>query len=114
MIDRNYQTYEERIAAEKTEREQRNSLGKGIFAILLALFVLWFIFGFLGSFFTKSPERISHGNTIEPSQTITRPRQDLNPTVPVPYSHKDMRSPSFYQQNSSEERIQPSADQGVQ
>ncbi|MBB5072956.1 hypothetical protein HNQ69_000060 [Bartonella callosciuri] len=51
MIDRNYETYEEHIASEKKEREQLNSIGKGIFAILLGLFIIWLIFGFLGSFF---------------------------------------------------------------
>lgn len=91
MIDRNYQTYEERIAAKKTKHEQHNSIWKGIFVILLTLFILWFIFGFLGSFFTKSPERISHYNTTESSQTVTTPRKDLNPISPVPHNYKDTR-----------------------
>ncbi|KEC54495.1 membrane protein [Bartonella koehlerae] len=113
MINRSYQTYGERIAAEKTEREQRNSIWKGIFAILLTVFILWFIFGFLGSFFTKSPQRISHYNTTESSRIVTSPRKDLNPTSPVPYNYKNTRSPSFYEQSSSEERIQPNMNQGV-
>ncbi|WP_273756747.1 hypothetical protein [Bartonella sp. MM73XJBT] len=89
MINRNYHTYEERIAEEQKEREQRNAIGKGILAILLALFLLWFIFGFLGSFFEKSPEHVSHYNTTESSQTITTPKKDLNPTIPVPYTYRD-------------------------
>lgn len=98
MIDRNYHTYEERTAAEQKEREQRNAIGKGILAVLLALFLLWFIFGFLGSFFEKSPERISHYNTTESSQTITTPKTDLNPTSPVPYSYKDQGLPLSHEQ----------------
>lgn len=99
MIDRNYHTYEERIAAEQKEREQRNAIGKGILAVLLALFLLWFIFGFLGSFFEKSPEHISHYNTTESSQTITTPRKDLNQTSSVPYGYKEQESPLSYEQN---------------
>ncbi|GAA5105349.1 hypothetical protein [Bartonella jaculi] len=93
MIDRNYQTYEERIATEKKEREQLNSIGKGIFAILLGLVIIWFVFGFFGSFFEKSPERISHYNTTESSQTITTPRKDLNPAPQAPYTYKNTTSP---------------------
>ncbi|EJF75832.1 hypothetical protein HWV54_00780 [Bartonella alsatica] len=103
MIDRNYSTYEERMAAEKKEREQRNSIGKGILAIFLALFIIWFIFGFLGSFFEKSPERISHYNTTESSQTITSTKKNLNPTSAVPYTYKSQRLPLFHEQNPSEE-----------
>ncbi|WP_208441762.1 hypothetical protein [Bartonella raoultii] len=99
MIDRNYHTYEERIAAEKKEREQRNAIGKGIIAILLALFLLWFIFGFLGSFFEKSPERISHYNTTETSQTITPPRKELNPESTLPYTYKEQGLPLSHEQN---------------
>lgn len=102
MIDRNYHTYEERIAAEKKDREQRNSIGKGILALLLGIFIIWFIFGFLGSFFEKSPERISHYNTTESNQMITSPRKDLNPTSPVPYTYKSTGSPLSHEQNSSE------------
>ncbi|GAA5102977.1 hypothetical protein [Bartonella acomydis] len=88
MIDRNYHTYEERMAAEKKEREQRNSIARGILAILLALFILWLIFGFWGSFFAKSPEPLSHYNTTESSQTIPSTRTDSNSTIPVSYSYK--------------------------
>ncbi|GAA4661808.1 hypothetical protein [Bartonella pachyuromydis] len=100
MIDRNYHTYEERIAAEKKEREQRNAIGKGILAVLLALFILWFIFVFLGSFFEKSPEHISHYNTTESSQTITTPKKDLDSTSPIPHTYKDQGLPSSHEQNS--------------
>ncbi|CAF26256.1 hypothetical protein [Bartonella quintana] len=111
MIDRNYHTYEERIAAEKKEREQHNSIGKGILAILVALFIIWFIFGFLGSFFEKSPEGISHHyNTPESNQTTKSPEKDLNPTSPVPYTYKDTTSSLFYEPNPSEQRNQPSVD----
>ncbi|WP_455480270.1 hypothetical protein V3564_03725 [Bartonella sp. B12(2025)] len=75
MIDKNYQTYEELIIPEKKDRKQHNSIGKSIFAILLALFIVWFIFGFLGSFFEKSPRRISHYNTKESTQTVTDPKK---------------------------------------
>ncbi|MGF7157920.1 hypothetical protein [Bartonella heixiaziensis] len=92
MIDKNYPTYEQRIAAEQTEREQRNSISKGIFAIFLGLFIIWFVFGFLGSFFEKSPQHISH-STTGASETITSPRKDLNPISPEPYIYKDTTSP---------------------
>ncbi|WP_375703659.1 hypothetical protein [Bartonella sp. AD13SXNS] len=91
MIDKNYHTYEERMAAERKEREQRISIAKGIFAILLALAIIWFIFGFLGSFFAKSPEHILHYNTPETSHTVTTPQKDLNSLPPVPYTYKDMQ-----------------------
>ncbi|EJF76278.1 hypothetical protein MCO_01635 [Bartonella sp. DB5-6] len=105
MIDKNYHIYEERMAAEKKDREQHNSIGKAILAILLGLVIIWFIFGFLGSFFEKSPERISHYNTTESNQTVTNPRQDLNPTSPVPYTYKGTSSPLSHEKKSSEERI---------
>ncbi|EJF87392.1 hypothetical protein [Bartonella rattimassiliensis] len=90
MIDKNYHTYEEqRMATERKDREQRVAIAKGIFAILLALVIIWFIFGFLGSFFAKSPEHISHYNTPETSQTITTPKKDLNPLPPASYIYKD-------------------------
>ncbi|WP_208435699.1 hypothetical protein [Bartonella phoceensis] len=112
MIDRNYHTYEERITAEKKEREQRNAIGKGILVVLLTLFIIWFIFGFLGSFFAKSPERISHDNSTESEQTIIRPRE-LNPTSPTPYIDKGTRLPLSHEQNSLEKKIKPNIDQGV-
>ncbi|WP_375622392.1 MULTISPECIES: hypothetical protein [unclassified Bartonella] len=88
MIDKNYHTFEERMAEERKDREQRVSIAKGIFAILLAMVIIWFIFGFLGSFFAKSPEHISHYNTPETSQTVTTPQKDLNSLPSVPYTYK--------------------------
>lgn len=88
MIDKNYHTYEEHIVAERREREQRVSIAKGIFAILLAVVIIWFIFGFLGSFFAKSPEYRSHYNTPETSQSVTTPQKALNSLPPVPYTYK--------------------------
>ncbi|EJF90894.1 hypothetical protein ME1_00094 [Bartonella vinsonii subsp. arupensis OK-94-513] len=92
MIDRNYHTYEKRIATEKKEREQLNSIGRGILAILLGVFIIWFVFGFLGSFFEKKPEHISHYSTTESNQTITSPRKDLNSTSEIPYIYKNTSS----------------------
>lgn len=90
MIDKDYHTYEERMAAERAserkDHEQHVSIAKGIFAILLALVLIWFIFGFLGSFFAKSPEHNSRSNIPEASQTITTPHKDLNSPPPVPYT----------------------------
>ncbi|MET3590144.1 ABC-type Fe3+ transport system permease subunit [Bartonella silvatica] len=103
MTDRNYHTYEERIALEKSEREQRKSIARGILAILLALFIIWFIFGFLGSFFVKSPERTSHYGTTESSQTTSHPKKDL--TSPVPHAYKGTISPLPHEQNFSEEKV---------
>ncbi|WP_142416853.1 hypothetical protein [Bartonella massiliensis] len=89
MIDKNYHTYEERMAAEKKDHEQRVSVAKGIFAILLALVIIWFIFGFLGSFFAKSPEHSSRYNIPETNHTVTPPQKDLNSSHPVPYTYKE-------------------------
>ncbi|EJF80927.1 hypothetical protein [Bartonella doshiae] len=113
MIDRKYPTYEEYRAAKKIEREQRNLIGKGIFAIILALLILWFIFGFFGSFFEKSSKHISHYNATESSQTITLPKSDLNTTFPVPNSNKDTTS-SLYEQIPSGEKAQKSISQEAQ
>ncbi|WP_375623986.1 MULTISPECIES: hypothetical protein [unclassified Bartonella] len=88
MIDKNYHTYEERMAAERRDREQRVSIAKGIFAILLAVVIIWFIFGFLGSFFAKSPEHSSRYNTPETNQSVTTPKKDLNSLPSVPYTYK--------------------------
>lgn len=107
MIDRNYQTYEERMEAEKAEREQRHSIGKGLFAIILALVILWFIFGFLGSFFTKSSEHTQQYNKTESSQSITDQKKDLNPTSSVPYTYKNTTSPLSHKYNPSDKRIPP-------
>ncbi len=81
------------MAAEKKEREQRNSIGKGILAILLALFIIWLIFGFFGSFFAKSPERLSHYNTTKSGQIIPSIKTDPNSTITVPYSYKGQGAP---------------------
>ncbi|WP_175868278.1 hypothetical protein [Bartonella gabonensis] len=88
MIDKNYHTYEERMATERKDHEQRVSIAKGIFAILLALVLIWFIFGFLGSFFAQDPEHSSHYNTPETSQSIPPQKKDLSSRPPVPYSDK--------------------------
>ncbi|WP_375636825.1 hypothetical protein [Bartonella sp. AP152HLJHH] len=88
MIDKNYRTYEERMAAERRDSEQRVSIAKGIFAILLAVVILWFVFGFLGSFFAKSPEHSLRYNTPETSQSVTTPKKDLNSLPSVPYTYK--------------------------
>ncbi|WP_317993383.1 hypothetical protein [Bartonella gliris] len=93
MIDSNYPVHEKYKAVDKTDREKYNSFGKGIFAILLGLFIIWFIFGFLGSFFEKSPEHRSHYNTTESSETITSPRKDLNPISLEPYTYNGTVSP---------------------
>ncbi|EJF77074.1 Uncharacterised protein [Candidatus Bartonella washoeensis] len=113
MIDRNYPVHEKYKVVDKTDREKYNSFGKGIFAILLGLFIIWFIFGFLGSLFEKSPEHVSHYNTTKSSETVTSPKKDLNPVSPMPYPYKGTTSPLFDEQNSSEERIQPSIGQEV-
>ncbi|MBX4335535.1 hypothetical protein [Bartonella raoultii] len=102
MIDRNYQTYEERMAAEKIDRERRYSIGKGLFTIILALIILWFIFGFLGSFFTKSSEHTSHYNKTESNQTITDPKKGLHSTPSLPYTYKDTTSTLPYKYNPSD------------
>ncbi|WP_019223482.1 hypothetical protein [Bartonella rattaustraliani] len=113
MIDRNYHTYEEHTAAEKKEREQRSSIGRGILAILLALFIIWFVFGFLGSFFEKSSQDVFHNNSTESSQTIISPRKDFSTTSPTPYTYKGTTLPSPYEQGPSSERSQPNMDQGT-
>ncbi|QEE12047.1 hypothetical protein [Bartonella krasnovii] len=88
MIDKNYHTYEERMAEERKNHEQRVSIAKGIFAILLALVIIWFVFGFLGSFFARSPEHSSRYNTPQTSQSIPAPQKDLNSPPSVPYTYK--------------------------
>ncbi|UTO29011.1 hypothetical protein [Bartonella harrusi] len=97
MIDRNYHTYEKRIADEKKEREQLNSIGRGILAILLGVFIIWFVFGFLGSFFEKSPEHISHHNATQSNQTITGPKKDLNSTSQIPDTYKHTTPSLFHE-----------------
>ncbi|WP_455465511.1 hypothetical protein [Bartonella sp. B39] len=97
MIDRNYHTYDKHIASEKKEREQINSIGRGILAIILGVFILWFVFGFLGSFFEKSPEHISHYNATESNQIVTSPRKDLNSTSKIPYTYKNTTSPLLHE-----------------
>lgn len=113
MIDSNYHTYEKHIAAEKKEREQRNSIGRGILAVLLALFIIWFIFGFLGSFFEKSPEGVSHYNTKESNQTIISPKKDSTTTSPIPYTYKGTLPSLPNEQDHSSERSQPDMNQGI-
>ncbi|WP_455479985.1 hypothetical protein V4B17_02905 [Bartonella sp. B23] len=78
MIDRNHHTYDKYIASEKKEREQLNSIARGILAIVLGVFVVWLIFSFLGSFFEKYPEHISRYNTTESNQTMINPGKDSN------------------------------------
>ncbi|MCZ2158612.1 hypothetical protein NPX99_04880 [Bartonella sp. 220] len=97
MIDRNYHTYEKRIADEKKEREQLNSIGRGILAILLGVFIIWFVFGFLGSFFEKSPEHVSHHNAIQSNHMITDPKKDSNSTSQIPDTYKNTTSSLPYE-----------------
>ncbi|MET3559923.1 hypothetical protein ABID39_000607 [Bartonella japonica] len=113
MIDRNYYTYEERIAAEKKEREQRNSIGRGILAVLLALFLIWFVFGFLGSFFEKTPEGVSHSNPTQSNQNIISPKKDFSTSSPIPYTYKGTLPSLPHEQNSFSERSQSDMDQGI-
>ncbi|WP_455475254.1 hypothetical protein [Bartonella sp. B17] len=50
MIDKKQPKHEQRIVADKTDRKRCNSILKGALAIIFALIIIWFVFGFLGSF----------------------------------------------------------------
>ncbi|WP_455482607.1 hypothetical protein V4P56_03125 [Bartonella sp. B35(2025)] len=113
MTNKHYPAYKQHTVKDKSDREQRNFIGKSIFAIIFTLIILWFIFSFLGSLFEKSPKHnASNYNTTESSQTITTPKKDLNTTSPLPHTHKDTVPPLFYEQNPSGEGDKSSTDSG--
>ncbi|WP_455474924.1 hypothetical protein [Bartonella sp. B30(2025)] len=51
MNKKEHHKHEQRIVADKTDRQRYHSIWKGILVVMLVLIVIWFVFGFLGFFF---------------------------------------------------------------
>ncbi|MCZ2328169.1 hypothetical protein [Bartonella sp. F02] len=102
MIEKKYSIPESHTVLKKRDRERRNSITRGLIIVILALAVIWFLFGFLGSFFETSQKHTVNYETPKSNQMITDWEKNSK-TIPVT-PHESVTSSPSYKQNFSDQK----------